>query len=163
MNTKIGLAVIIMITLGTTVGIGVAGILQQEALAVQTLQPPQRTGGFGGGVDDIKAPPAITGDNIYVAWWTNKTGNDEVMFRASTDAGKTFGDKINLSNTTDADSTRVEIDSDGNSVVVTWWETNQTDDTPVLRISNDNGKTFGPLLKLAGNGTIASGEVKPVL
>ena len=42
------------------------------------------------------APPAITGDNVYVAWWTNKTGNDEVLFRASTDAGKTFGDKINL-------------------------------------------------------------------
>lgn len=34
------------------------------------------------------APPAITGDNIYVAWWTNETGNDEVMFRASTDGGE---------------------------------------------------------------------------
>lgn len=54
-----------------------------------------------------KAPPAITGDNVYVAWWT-KTGNDEVLFRASTDAGKTFGDKINLSNTTEADSRDVE-------------------------------------------------------
>jgi hypothetical protein len=28
---------------------------------------------------------AISGDNIYIAWWTNKTGNDEVMFRASDD------------------------------------------------------------------------------
>ncbi len=111
----------------------------------------------------VKAPPAITGDNIYVAWWTNKTGNDEVMFRASTDGGKTFGDKINLSNTTNANSTRVEIDSDANSVVVTWWETNQTSDTPVMKISNDNGKTFGPLLKLAANGTISSGEAKPLL
>ena len=27
--------------------------------------------------DNKKAPPAITGDNVYVAWWTNKTGNDE--------------------------------------------------------------------------------------
>jgi len=104
-----------------------------------------------------KAPPAISGDNIYVSWWTNKTGNDEVLFRASTDKGQTFGDKINLSNTTDAASTRVEIDSDANSVVVTWWETNQTDDTPVMRVSNDNGKTFGPTLKLATNGTISSG------
>ena len=112
---------------------------------------------------DPKAPPAMTGDNVYVAWWTNKTGNYEVIFRASNDKGQTFGDKINLSNTTGADSTRVEIDSDANSVVVTWWETNQTDDTPVLRISNDNGETFGPILKLAGNGTIASGEVEPVL
>ncbi len=112
---------------------------------------------FKGGADTtfkVAAPPAITGDNIYVAWWSNKTGNDEVMFRASTDAGKTFGDKINLSNTTGADSTRVEIDSDANSVVVTWWETNQTSDMPVMKVSNDNGKTFGPLLKLATNGTI---------
>ena len=112
---------------------------------------------FKGGADTtfkVAAPPAITGDNIYVAWWSNKTGNDEVMFRASTDAGKTFGDKINLSNTTGADSTRVEIDSDANSVVVTWWETNQTSDMPVMKVSNDNSKTFGPLLKLATNGTI---------
>ena len=75
------------------------------------------------------------------------------MFRASTDGGSSFGDKINLSNTTDADSTRVEIDSDADSVVVTWWETNQTDDTPVARVSTDNGATFGPLLTLATNRT----------
>jgi hypothetical protein len=103
-----------------------------------------------------KAPPTITGDNIYISWWTNKTANnnEEIMFRASTDGGATFGDKINLSNTTDADSTRVEIDSDADSVVVTWWETNQTSDTPVMRVSNDNGATFGPTLMLATNGTI---------
>jgi hypothetical protein len=102
----------------------------------------------------VKAPPAITGDNTYVAWWTNETGNDEVMFRASVDAGQTFGDKINLSNTTNADSTRVEIDSDADNVVVSWWETNQTSDTPVMRVSNNNGETFGPLLELATNGSI---------
>jgi hypothetical protein len=70
-----------------------------------------------------KAPVAISGENVYVAWWTNKTANnnDEVMFRASTDSGATFGDKINLSNTTDSESTRVEVDSDADSVVVTWW------------------------------------------
>ena len=101
-----------------------------------------------------KAPPAITGENVYVVWNSNKTGHDEVLFRASTDNGKTFGDKINLSNTPNDQSTRVEIDSDADSVVVTWWETNETSDLPVMRISNDNGKTFGPLLQLAGNGTL---------
>jgi hypothetical protein len=101
-----------------------------------------------------KAPPAVTGDNVYVAWWTNKTGTDEVLFRASNDKGQTFGDKINLSNTTDADSHEVEIDSDADSVVVTWWETNDTSDTPVMRVSNDMGKTFGPILKLGSNGTL---------
>jgi hypothetical protein len=76
------------------------------------------------------------------------------MFRASTDAGKTFGDEINLSNITDADSTRVEIDSDADSVVVTWWETNKTSDVPVMRVSDDNGKTFGETIMLSANGPI---------
>jgi hypothetical protein len=147
MSQKIGLVVIIMITLGTTTTIWfwVTGTFQHSANA--------------GWFDDVlsrnaKAPPAISGDNIYVAWWTNKTGNYEVMFRASNDAGKTFGDKINLSNTTNANSTRVEIDSDANSVVVTWWETNQTSNEPVMRISNDNGKTFGDIIKLSAKGPI---------
>jgi hypothetical protein len=76
------------------------------------------------------------------------------MFRASTDGGATFGDKINLSNTTNSDSTRAEIDSGADSVVVIWWETNQTSDAPVARISTDSGQTFGPMLMLATNGTI---------
>jgi hypothetical protein len=112
-----------------------------------------------GGEVDKMAPVAISGNNAYVVWWTNDTtGNNEVIFRASTDGGQTFGDKINLSNTTNANSTRAEIDSGANSVVVTWWETNQTDDTPVMRLSSDNGATFGPLLQLGTNGTIGQSE-----
>ena len=78
------------------------------------------------------------------------------MFRASSDGGKTFGDKINLSNTPGVDSINAEIDTAGNNgVVVTWWErANATSNEPVMKISNDNGKTFGPLLKLSTNGTI---------
>ena len=108
----------------------------------------------------FRAPPAITGDNIYVAWWTNNTanGNEEVNFRASNDGGQTFGDKINLSNTTNSDSSNVEIESDADSIVVSWWETNQTSTTPVMRVSNDNGATFGPVLRLAPNGTIGASE-----
>jgi hypothetical protein len=110
---------------------------------------------------DFDAPPAITGDNVYVAWWNGTAGepdkNVEVFFRAS-DGGTSFGDEINLSNTTNADSTRVEIDSDADSVVVTWWEGNQTSDTPVMRISNDNGATFGPVLTLSTNGTLGEAE-----
>ena len=112
-----------------------------------------------GGEVDKMAPVAISGNNAYVVWWTNDTtGNNEVIFRASTDGGQTFGDKINLSNTTNTNSTRAEIDSGANSVVVTWWETNQTDDTPVMRLSSDNGATFRPLLQLGTNGTIGQSE-----
>ena len=145
MNRKLfvmrGIVVAVIALLGTTM---IAGT-PREAFAP------------GGG----RAPTAITGDNVYVAWWTNKTGNDEVNFRASTDGGATFGEKIILSNTTDAASTRTEIDSDADSVVVTWWESNQTSDAPVMRVSTDNGATFEPLLVLAANGTIGEAEGGP--
>jgi hypothetical protein len=49
---------------------------------------------------------------------------------------------------------RVELDSNGESVIVTWWETNETDEIPIMRVSNDNGETFGPILRLGANGTI---------
>jgi hypothetical protein len=108
----------------------------------------------------FRAPTAITGDNIYVAWWTNNTanGNEEVNFRASNDGGQSFGEKVNLSNTSNSDSSNVEIESDAESIVVSWWETNQTSTTPVMRVSNDNGATFGPVLRLAPNGTIGVSE-----
>jgi hypothetical protein len=136
MNTKSILGVIVGIALVTTL------VLQQaEALAE-------------GHELSRKVPSAMSGDNIYIAWWTNKTGNDEVMFRVSNDAGGTFGDKINLSNTTTTDSQDVEIAADGSNVVVTWWERNQTSNEPAARISTDDGLTFGPILKLSTNGSV---------
>jgi len=109
----------------------------------------------GAGVKQA-APMAISGDNVYITWWINKTGNNEVMFRASTDGGKTFGDKINLSNST-VNSERAEIGTSGKNVFVSWWETMNGKDVPMLRVSTDNGKTFGPILNLSTNGTIGSG------
>ena len=90
-----------------------------------------------------KAPIATSENSVYIAWWSNKTGNDEVMFKASTDGGKTFGDKMNLSNTPKSDSQDAQIAAAGNNVYVTWWERNQTMNEPVMRVSNDDGKTFG--------------------
>ena len=97
-----------------------------------------------------KAPIATSGDNnVYVAWWSNKTGNDEVMFKASTDGGKTFGDKMNLSNSPTSESQDAQIAASGSNVYVTWWERNQTVNEPVMRVSNDNGKSFGPIIMLS--------------
>jgi hypothetical protein len=106
-----------------------------------------------------KAPVVISGDNVYIAWWTDKgtpNTNGEVMFRASNDGGATFGDKMNLSNTPNADSVDAEIAAEGANVIVTWWERNQTSNTPVARISTDGGETFGAMMMLATNGTIST-------
>jgi hypothetical protein len=144
MNIRPNLGVIVGITLVAT--IGTTTLLHATANTVEPL-------------DFRKAPAAISGENIYVSWWTNKTenGNEEVMFRVSTDSGATFGNKTNLSNTTMADSVDAEIAAEGGNVIVTWWERNQTAITPVARISSDFGETFGPMLIFATNGTI--GEI----
>lgn len=101
---------------------------------------------------------------MYVGWWSYNTanGNKEVLFRVSTDSGLSFADKINLSNTTESESERVEVNADGECVivVVTLWETNQTNEIPIMRISDDNGETFGPVFRLATNGTIGDREAE---
>jgi hypothetical protein len=59
------------------------------------------------------------------------------MFRASTNAGNTFGDKINLSNSTKSDSQDAHIDASGDRVFVTWWERDATSNEPVLSSYNE--------------------------
>jgi hypothetical protein len=122
---------------------------QQEGDTGGSLQERQEL------LESKKAPIAASGSNIYVTWWTNTTGNDEVMFRASANNGQIFGDKTNLSNSTDADSQEAQVSAteDGN-VIVTWWEINQTSAEPVMRVSTDNGTTFEPIQMLGVNGTI---------
>jgi Ni,Fe-hydrogenase I small subunit len=81
-----------------------------------------------------------------------------VMFRVSNDGGQTFGDKINLSNSTDAESQNAEIVAAGDKVFVSWWETSPETGSSesVLRISPDAGQTFGPMIMLGVNGTIST-------
>jgi hypothetical protein len=163
-NSKVTTTKVLSLATILVIAIGVTTTLPLTALG-------SRFGGGGEGsiigseLDSGRlAPAVVSGDNIYIAWWTNNTenGNEEVMFRAFSDGGQTFGDKINLSNTTDADSWRVEIAGEGDTVVVSWWETNQTSDIPVARISTDAGETFGPMLMLATNGTLGSGEAEEI-
>jgi hypothetical protein len=144
--------IITSITLATAISLTLIPLLlQQSADAIIAIL-------IGRG--EPKAPVVVSGDNIYIAWWNGTAGlpdiQTDVMFRASTDGGQTFGDKINLSNSSDADSWRVEIAGEGADVIVSWWETNQTSDISLARISNDGGETFGPVLMLATNGTITT-------
>jgi hypothetical protein len=65
----------------------------------------------------------------------------------------------NATNSSDADSWNSEILATGDNVFVSRWESSRTNDTSesVMRVSTDNGATFGPLLILGANGAI--GEV----
>jgi hypothetical protein len=127
------------------VGNKVSDLQNKITGAVEQLVELERIPRPGGNV-----PIATSGNNVYLVWPSNKTTADfEIMFKASTDNGKTFSPKINLSNSTGVDSERPEIAASGNNVYVSWWERNQTSNEPVLRVSNDNGKTFGDKIMLS--------------
>jgi hypothetical protein len=101
-------------------------------------------------LEDPDAPIATSGDNVYIAWPSNKTGNWEIMFIASTDGGKTFGEKINVSNSTGTDSVNQEIAAAGNNLYISWWEVQKNGTRePVFIASDDNGKTFGEKIMLS--------------
>jgi hypothetical protein len=74
-----------------------------------------------------------------------------------------MGDKMNLSNSKGIVSNNAQIaaEAQGKSVYVTWWESNENvnpyTNEPVMRISTDEGKTFGPILKL--DSSSASGSI----
>jgi type II secretory pathway pseudopilin PulG len=146
MNSYTRVGVIIGIALLTSLG---STLIQQVYAAIEDgAQLRTTTQTFE--KRKAAAPIATSGENnVYIAWWSNKTGNDEVMFKASTDGGKTFSDKMNLSNSTNSESQDAQIAAAGNNVYVTWWERNQTTNEPVMRVSNDNGKTFGEKIMLS--------------
>jgi hypothetical protein len=141
MNAKNIIVVILGITLTTMLA---TSVLQHSSYAVFNSKKGE------------PAVPISAGDNVYIVWGSNKTGHPEVMFRASTDGGKIFSDKLNLSNSSQSDSTDAAVTAGGNQVSVTWWETNETSAEPLVRTSSDNGQTFGPAMNLATNGTIGS-------
>jgi tricorn protease-like protein len=136
--------------------VAVIVVIAMTIAAAVTIIPTQKVYALyiNGFPKTDKAPITVSGDNnVYVIWSTDKrtpNNNAELMFKASTDSGKTFSNKTNLSNTARADSVDGEIAATGNNVYVTWWErANATSTEPVMRISNDNGKSFGEIVKLS--------------
>src|SRR5919108_3773712 len=93
------------------------------------------------------APIATSGDNVYVTWWDNKTGNWEVFFAKSTDSGETFDDTINLSNA-NGRSEDASIAASGDNVYVTWWDNKTGTREVFFRASTNNGETFGNTIML---------------
>src|SRR6476620_11138197 len=101
---------------------------------------------------------AASGDNVYVIAngaedVKNITYPSDIFIKTSNDNGKTFGKEINLSNSTGIQSTRAEIVASGDTVSVSWWDKSDGKDQPIIRTSNDGGKTFGEATMLTANST----------
>jgi len=87
---------------------------------------------------------SVSGSNVYAVWQDITSGNDEVLFKASTDSGTNFGVEKNLSESI-ASSTAPKIASADNNVYVTWIEGTEI----LFKASTDNGATFGSSIPLS--------------
>jgi hypothetical protein len=93
---------------------------------------------------------ATSGNNVYVVWRDDTSGNNEILYKRSTNDGATFGATINLSNNA-GDSITPAVAASGDNVYVVW-----TDGTPgnpeiLYKRSTDGGATFGATINLSNN------------
>jgi len=89
---------------------------------------------------------AVSGNNVYVVWIDNTSGNREIYFVRSTDGGATYSNVINLSMDS-IDSHYQEIAAFGDNVYVVW-----TDSSKILfKTSTDRGATFNDIRVISDN------------
>jgi hypothetical protein len=65
----------------------------------KTLKTMMISAPNNGNTIDQNTEIAASGNNVYVTWWTNKTGVLMPLFTASNDGGNTFGKPIILNST----------------------------------------------------------------
>ncbi len=88
----------------------------------------------------VSASPqvAVAEDNVFVTWHDSSTGDLEVLFAASDNGAASFGEVINLSNTTDGVSASPQIALSGNGTIhVVWQDTFPASD--IFMSSSVNG------------------------
>jgi len=92
-----------------------------------------------------------SGNNVYVVWRDNIFGNYDIFFSKSTDNGKTFGDRINISNDTGY-SAFPRILSIKDMIYVVWpSEISPLINDILFAVSTDNGKTFDKAINLSNS------------
>jgi glutaredoxin len=98
---------------------------------------------------------AATGNNVYVVWTDNTTGNTDINFRKSSDYGNNFNRTTNLSRN-NASSISPQLAATGNNVYVVWTN-DTTGNTDInFRKSSDYGNKFAGEKNLSENLTGSS-------
>ena len=90
----------------------------------------------------------VQGSNVYVVWLDTSPGKQAVEFATSHDAGATFSATTILSNGV-GKANGPQIASSGSNVYVLWSESGSRNPDVYLRVSGDNGTSFGPVVNLS--------------
>jgi len=91
---------------------------------------------------------ASVGDNIYIAWVDDSSGERKVMFSKSPDSGKTFSENIMVAQNTIGPH-HAELAAKGKNVYIVWngFDT-EINNKVLFSKSNNEGETFGELREI---------------
>jgi hypothetical protein len=93
---------------------------------------------------------AASGNNVYVVWYDDSLGNDDILYRRSTDGGFSFSGIVNLSNNPGG-SYYPAIAASANKVYVVWHDSTPGNSDILYRRSTNGGANFGSTLNLSNN------------
>ncbi len=113
-----------------------------------------------GGASEL---PQVTaeGNNVYVVWQDNTTGNYDINFARSADNGKSFEPAINLSKNGGA-SELPQVTAEGNNVYVVWQDNTTGNYDIYLKSSSTNGINFKSMRNLSkNNGVSEFAQIEP--
>ena len=100
-----------------------------------------------------------TGDNVYMVWKDNNTGNDEVNFKTITDNGRNISRSFNLSRN-NGTSSEPQITAAGDNVYVVWKDNNTGNDEVNFKTITDNGRNISRSFNLSrNNGTSSEPQI----
>ena len=130
--------ILIAIILGLSIFVGVGSSFAQ-------MQTP----GFTSAVNisqvsaDSELPHVlVSGDGVFAIWTQSSLGKSDVFFSKSTDGGNTFGSPINLSGSTNGQSTYPQFVENNNHIYVTWQSSLSGASSVLMAKSLDGGTSF---------------------
>ena len=101
--------------------------------------------------DSGRASLKASGNNVYVAWQSEvQVGNEDIIFRKSTNKGSTFDSPANISNNPSRSLDPI-ITNSGNTVYIVWTDGPDPNSDILFRRSVNKGATFDPLKNLSNN------------
>ncbi len=143
----------------STVATGSVIDLEDEEKSSERLQFGTETNNLTQNQNDSVYPQtAASKNNVYVVWsestQSSTDNNYDIYFKASSDAGKTFGRTINLSDNPSF-SEHPQIAAVENNVYVVWTDNTSGHKEVLFRMSTNQGKAFGKVLTISDENTNA--------
>ncbi len=98
-------------------------------------------------------PQSLTsGQFSYIVWSEGDEDGRYILFKRSTDGGKTYGDVLRLSPGIPSAVFNPKVSSEGNNVYVVWQGDSQSGNQDILmRKSTDYGKTFAKVINVSND------------